>query len=49
MTKHQLAVYDSYADLETAVEALDDTVSIDIVPFMEYGKQKFMLRQPGGS
>lgn len=36
-------VYASASDLETAVEAVANTVTIHIVPFMEAGKQKFML------
>jgi hypothetical protein len=49
MTKHQLDVYDTFAALEAIVEAIDDSTAIDIIPYMENGRHKFILRQPGGS
>lgn len=49
MANFQLDVYDTFADLETAVEAIADTVIIDIIPYMENGRHKFILIQPGGT
>lgn len=35
--------YASAADLETAVESIDNTITVHIVPYKEAGKQKFIL------
>lgn len=46
MVNYSVEIYDSAASLETAVEAIDNTTTIQVVPFQEQGgKPKFMLIQ----
>lgn len=45
MVAYAPVIYDSPADLITALEALETTVSIQVVAYMENGKQKFILIQ----
>lgn len=43
MTNYVVTIYDSAASLATAVELLANTVTYQVIPFMERGRQKFML------
>jgi len=43
MTNWIADIYASAADLETAVETIDNMVTIHIASYKEAGKQKFML------
>jgi hypothetical protein len=43
MTNFIVTIYDSPEDLKAAVEALPNTTTIYVVPFMQREKQKFML------
>jgi hypothetical protein len=43
MAKYALAIYKTAAAAEAALEAVDNTTTAVIVPFMEQGRQKFAL------
>lgn len=45
MAKWISTVYSSAATLEAAIEAIDNTVSIHVIPFKEGSKQLFILVQ----
>lgn len=45
MAKWISTVYSSVATLEAAIEAIDNTVTIQIIPFKEGTKQLFLLVQ----
>ena len=45
MAKWIVNVYATYALLEAAIEALDNTTVLHVFPYMENGKQKFGLAQ----
>lgn len=45
MANYIATQYATAAALETAVEAIATTVTIQVIAFMEGGKQKFMLIQ----
>lgn len=47
MTKWDIDVYDTADAVIAAAVAIDSTTAIEIIPFMEYGRQKFMLKKPG--
>lgn len=43
MVAFTATVYQTPTDLKTAVDAIENTVTIHVISFMEAGKQKFML------
>lgn len=45
MAKWISTVYDSSASLNAAIEAIDNTVTIQIIPYREGSKQLFILVQ----
>ena len=38
-------IYDTAAEVETAVELIATTVTVDIIPFKQGAKQKFMVKK----
>lgn len=45
MTNYSCTIYSSAADLKAAVDAIANTATIMIIPYMEGGRQKFLLIQ----
>jgi hypothetical protein len=45
MTKWIVTTYATAADLEAAIEAIDTTTTIQVVPYREAGRQVFKLIQ----
>lgn len=43
MAKFTATTYASAAELVAAVKLIDNTATITIIPYMEAGKQKFIL------
>lgn len=43
MAKWVVEVFKTSAALHAAIEAKDNTIALEITPFLENGKQKFML------
>lgn len=38
-------IYDTPAEVETAVEAIANSITVDIYPFKQGAKQKFMVKK----
>lgn len=47
MAKWVVETYSSAADLEAAIEALDTTTAVQVVPYHEGHRQVFKLVYPG--
>lgn len=45
MANYTVTIYKSAGDLAAAIEAIDNTTTIQVVPFIQAGKQKYMLIQ----
>ena len=43
MVKWNVTIYESLTELETAIESIDNTVNIYIVPIFKDNRQQYML------
>ena len=43
MVKWDVTIYESLTELETAIESIDNTVNIYIVPIFKDNRQQYML------